>query len=179
MHLAAFQFQLEKAIITATTGKKLEASSRVDWMQPQDGEPLTSTTSYSSVSIDKSALAACVILPFAFLPLLSLSLSIIGDEKRTRLIGPIRRMGLYESAYWLSNLVPMLIVSLLTSAMLSIGIIVTGLVMDTTLFGISSVDVGLVFLFSFAYAVSLSAFGLFIVSLFSRELYLNLAQGIL
>lgn len=123
-----------------------------------------------------TVLILSVLLPFAFLPLLNLALSTIGEEKRTKLLTPLRRMGLNEGAYFLSAYVSMIFMSGLSAGFLTIGSELAGSFLDSIFF--SSVDKSLLFLVSFVYALGLSAFGLLIVAVFSKELYLSLSQGI-
>jgi hypothetical protein len=65
----------------------------------------------------------------------------------------------------------------LSAFSLILGALISGEFLNSHFF--ASVDKVVLFLVSFAYGLSLSAFGLLIVALFSRELYLSLAQGII
>jgi hypothetical protein len=93
-----------------------------------------------------------------------------------REMGPLRRMGLNESAYFLSSFASIILISALSALCLTLGAYISGEFLRSTFF--SSVDKFVLFLVTFDYAISLSAFGLLIVAFFSRELYLGLAQGI-
>ncbi|KAJ3414934.1 hypothetical protein HDV05_005883 [Chytridiales sp. JEL 0842] len=114
-------------------------------------------------------LIAVGFLPFMFVPL-----DLVSSEKQNKLLGALRRMGLSESAFWLSILAPVGSLGLVSSA-IAAGV-VKALGSKVELFGVVNYEV--LWLANSCYAVSLTGFGCAWASVFSRPLFVNLAVGL-
>ena len=107
----ALQNQLDSAIISFTTNKPSSSNAILKFFTPQGTKRTYETkakSGYSGPNVANlfTSTLSTVILPFFFFPILSLSLTIVATEKRLKLLHPLRIMGLFESAYWVSNLIP-------------------------------------------------------------------------
>ncbi|KAJ3125721.1 hypothetical protein HK100_010631 [Physocladia obscura] len=108
----------------------------------------------------------------SFVPVMVIVIEIISKEKQRRLLGVLRRMGLMESAFWLSIMIPMTLISVLVALAASVGVT---LVYDRS--SIFRVTFDVLFIIHFCYAMAMAGFGCLVASVFSRPLFYNLSIG--
>ena len=94
----------------------------------------------------------------------------ITAEKRARLLGYMRMMGLHEGAYWVSWMIVLIVVSLCSALVAAIG----GTFTDIYLF--KNCDIGVHFVAWFFFLTSMHSMGLFISSVVTRRTWVNLVE---
>ena len=94
----------------------------------------------------------------------------ITAEKRARLLGYMRMMGLHEGTYWVSWMIVLIVVSLCSALVAAIG----GTFTDIYLF--KNCDIGVHFVAWFFFLTSMHSMGLFISSVVTRRTWVNLVE---
>ncbi|XXQ36539.1 ABC transporter domain-containing protein [Plasmodiophora brassicae] len=93
----------------------------------------------TSQPFDLQLMLLPVVVTLAYLPIMVLATYTMADEKQSGLVNPLRRLGLYESAYLASIFIPLLILQTAASLVGSITVLCVGahlLVLYNTSFGI-------------------------------------------
>ncbi|KAJ3089924.1 hypothetical protein HK102_005148 [Quaeritorhiza haematococci] len=115
-----------------------------------------------------------VLYPLSYLPIFVSAFGTVAKEKQKKLLGPIRRMGLHESAYWVAAFIPYIPVALL-AATASAGIMKAVAsyytVYDKTDFFVATI-------LHLSFALAMAGFGLLFSGLVSRPLFINLMIGL-
>ncbi|KAJ3025883.1 UNVERIFIED_CONTAM: hypothetical protein HDU68_006532, partial [Siphonaria sp. JEL0065] len=109
----------------------------------------------------------------SFVPLMVLVVDIVVKEKQRKLYGVLRRMGLMESALWLSVFGPMILVCLPVALGASVGAYISSSVSDSF-----KVTFGVLFFVNFCYALAIAGFGCTISAIVTKPLHVNLAVGL-
>ena len=94
----------------------------------------------------------------------------ITAEKRARLLGYMRMMGLHEGTYWVSWMIVLIVVSLCSALVAAIG----GTFTDIYLF--KNCDFGVHFVAWFFFLTSMHSMGLFLSSVVTRRKWVNLVE---
>ena len=94
----------------------------------------------------------------------------ITAEKRARLLGYMRMMGLHEGAYWVSWMIVIFVISLCSALVAAIG----GTFTDIYLF--KNCDLGVHFVAWFFFLTSMHSMGLFLSSVVTRRNWVNLVE---
>ncbi|ORY44747.1 hypothetical protein BCR33DRAFT_765803 [Rhizoclosmatium globosum] len=111
--------------------------------------------------------------PLAFLPLMILTIDIVAKEKQRRLYGVLRRMGLMESAFWISLFVPMALVAALSAVSASVGTYI-----QYNSIALLKVNFDVLVIFNYAFALAMLGFACFISSIVSKPLHVNISIGV-
>lgn len=180
--LPKLQLALDNAILSVIAKETNSALSpkltaNLKWMEPYNIEQSSSSTS-SGESYQQFGMMglASAFYAFAFFPLLTYISSTVLYEKTNKLLGPIRRMGLMESAYWMSALFFAMMCSLVASSVFSLSVYLTGQHYDVGFF--KKIDISILWIVCFLYAIGISSFGLLISSMFSRNMFILLIQSL-
>ncbi|KAI8810847.1 hypothetical protein BJ742DRAFT_769685 [Cladochytrium replicatum] len=179
---AALQLAVESAIISVTTGSNSKLMDvRIDWLLPAngsnasyvaddsfgpgkravDGTPLPPSgfdRTRSSEIYDISVFGLRVLSAIGFIPLFAVGLYGGVSEAGGGLLLTLRRMGLHEASYLLSNMVFLLILDVIASALLSIAFAVVQAVGAWSFLG--SVHWTIILVQSLLYGAAMAAYGL-------------------
>jgi hypothetical protein len=127
-----------------------------------------------SKKINWAAVIVKPILCISFIPLIVTVLDIMSKEKQEKLVDALRRMGLIDSALWISFAVPMILISVLTSALsAAFAKLVPGSVNS-----FQNTSFLIIFIVNFLYSLSLVGFAFFWSSFLSRPVFVNALIGI-
>ena len=99
-----------------------------------------------------------------------LIIDMITAEKRARLLGYMRMMGLHEGAYWISWMIVIFVISFVSALVAAIG----GTFTDIYLF--KNCDLGVHFVAWFFFLTSMHSMGLFLSSVVTRRKWVNLVE---
>ena len=99
-----------------------------------------------------------------------LIIDMITAEKRARLLGYMRMMGLHEGAYWISWMIVIFVISFVSALVAAIG----GTFTDIYLF--KNCDLGVHFVAWFFFLTSMHSMGLFLSSVVTRRNWVNLVE---
>ena len=99
-----------------------------------------------------------------------LIIDMITAEKRARLLGYMRMMGLHEGAYWISWMIVIFVISFVSALVAAIG----GKFTDIYLF--KNCDLGVHFVAWFFFLTSMHSMGLFLSSVVTRRKWVNLVE---
>jgi hypothetical protein len=114
------------------------------------------------------------ILCISFIPIIVTILDVISKEKQERLVDALRRMGLMDSALWISFSIPMVLVSLLTSIISA----AFAKMVPSTVTSFQKTSFLIIFIINFLYSLSLVGFAFFWSSFLSRPVFVNALIGI-
>ncbi|KAJ3197178.1 hypothetical protein HK101_005457 [Irineochytrium annulatum] len=113
------------------------------------------------------------ILAVSFLPVMVLVLDVVSKEKQKRLLGPLRRMGLRESAFWIAMLPPFLVIAIVVSvAAAGCAKLVGGSVS-----AFAHVTFEVLAVVNFCYVLAMLGFGILWSAVVSRPIFVNLIVG--
>ncbi|KAJ3112783.1 hypothetical protein HDU96_004162 [Phlyctochytrium bullatum] len=142
------------------------------------GATSASTSTVSSISkslgFGVGMLLLKPILAVSFVPIMVLVLDIMSKEKQRKLIGPLRRMGLMDSALWISIALPIIPVCILASIAGAAGVKTAAA--NATIF--QQVSFFVVVFMNFCYSVSLVGFGCVVAAIVSRPMLVNVFVGL-
>ncbi|KAJ3082692.1 hypothetical protein HDU99_001854, partial [Rhizoclosmatium hyalinum] len=102
-----------------------------------------------------------------------LTIDIVAKEKQRRLYGVLRRMGLMESAFWISLFVPMALVAALSAVSASVGTYI-----QYNSIALVKVNFDVLVIFNYAFALAMLGFACFISSIVSKPLHVNISIGV-
>ncbi|TPX73305.1 hypothetical protein CcCBS67573_g05432 [Chytriomyces confervae] len=150
-------------------------SSGVDTLEDLQGEGEVASRVNSNIpDINWFSLVLIATMgSLSFIPLMSLVIDIVSKEKQRKLLGVLRRMGLMESAYWISVMIPMIFVCVLVALGASVGA-----TLASSRAAIFKVTFEVLFIIHFCYALAIAGLGCAIASCISRPLFINLSIGL-
>ena len=102
-----------------------------------------------------------------------LLIHMVTAEKRARLLGYMRMMGLHEGAYWISWMIVIFVISFVSALVAAIG----GTFTDIYLF--KNCDIGVHFVAWFFFLTSMHSMALFVSSVVTRRTWVNLVEFVL
>ncbi|KAI8854859.1 hypothetical protein BC829DRAFT_412570 [Chytridium lagenaria] len=124
-------------------------------------------------SFDLGILLLKPILAVSFIPMMVLVLDVVSKEKQRKLIGALRRMGLMDSVFWISLLIPVSVISLVASFAGAAGAKI--MASSSSIFNLTSFEV--IVILNFSYSLALAGMGVAFASVVSR-LFSSIAAAI-
>ncbi|KAJ3214066.1 hypothetical protein HDU67_002110 [Dinochytrium kinnereticum] len=134
----------------------------------------SSTLASSTFGLDLGNILLKPILAVSFIPIMVIVLEVISKEKQRKLIGALRRMGLKDSIFWFSLIIPLLPICLLASLSGAMGVKI--MASKFAIFDVVRFEV--VAIMNFCYAVALMGLGIVFSAVVSRPVVVNVIVGV-
>ncbi|KAI9359291.1 hypothetical protein DFJ73DRAFT_903716 [Zopfochytrium polystomum] len=154
-----------------------------DWFKP-GGDPANdglTTSVYADATLqgkdfDVISMVTAPLLSISFIPLMTLAVVIVAEEKNAKLFGVLVRMGLLDSAFWTALIFPLVAVGLIGSA-LTAGAAKLASSDAIPLFHSTTFEV--LFIINLCFSLSVIGFGCIVASIFSRPVQVSSALGLI
>ncbi|KAJ3204578.1 hypothetical protein HDU82_005752 [Entophlyctis luteolus] len=148
------------------------ASTGIDTLSDLQAGTTTSTSTSSSDLSWFTLVLVTTVGSLSFLPVMIIVIDLVVKEKQQGLLGVLRRMGLLESALWVSLMIPMIIVCILVAISASVGVTIV-----SSRSSIFRVTFDVLFILNLCFSLAMAGAGCIIASLFSKPLLINLSIG--
>ncbi|KAJ3095341.1 hypothetical protein HDU97_007031, partial [Phlyctochytrium planicorne] len=126
------------------------------------------------IDLDLGDILLRPIVAVAFIPIMVMVLDLVSKEKQRKLIGALRRMGLMDSVFWISLLIPVSAVCLISAFAGAAG--AKAVAGSAKIFQLTSF--GVIVFANFTYALGLAGLGAAFAAIVSRPVFVNVAVGL-